>query len=313
MNNLLKQTAIDIESILKKEEDEGSSNDNFFALANITKELLPTKQYSREQLLEIWKNYRTSNERQNIFRLEPLLQEFKEIRGIENLKKCCEEGGVFGTFHYGDYRHVPFQITKSLQMDKTNSLNIVVDQDSYNSEIELKKWNKLREKYNVKYIVSEEENSGLKLLRLLRKGRSILLYLDGNTGSGDDSQPFNVQHITSTVHIRSGIFRLVQLLKKPMCIVIADKNANGESRLTAYKPITVNKDTLKKSIDYSYELFRNKLVEQPELWRFWFRHHRYVKEWDNIHINETHIQNIDWFNNKKEFGLDLETGNIFKI
>ncbi|MDX8361512.1 hypothetical protein [Cytobacillus sp. IB215316] len=306
------RSILNIEDVLVDEEKYGSHHDDFMALANLSKELNPTSKYDINNLLDIWKKYRKHNEKQNLNRTDPsLFSGFKEIHGLQYLKDCVEQGGVFATYHYGDYRHVPVEIVKSLDLNENNSIDMVVDNESYHSEMSLTLWKELKEELFIKFIVSESETSGLKLLRKLRNGRSILLYLDGNSGSGDDSYPAEVNHISSRVQIRSGIFRLIQMLKKPLCVVLADHNDQGEARLTAYPLITISKDNLQEGIDQSYEIFTKNLEKSPHLWRFWFRHHKYVNEWNR---NSNHSEHkIHWRNRNGTLGVDLSTGNIYKI
>lgn len=162
---------------LNEETVNGSHHDDFLALVNISRELLPLSK-GKEEIMSLWRKYRLNNEEQNYLRHEPYgFQGFKEIIGSENITSCFEQGGVFATFHFGHYRYVPFQLGHLLNMNKDNSIDIVVDQESFDSELQLTKWNELREEYNVNYIISEENNSGLKLLRILKQHKSFLLYL----------------------------------------------------------------------------------------------------------------------------------------
>lgn len=298
---------------LSEESMYGSDFDNFIALVNLSKELQPLLQYDKSKIMRVWEKYRFNNEVQNYLRQEPYtFSGFKEIIGMENIVSCFEEGGVFATFHFGHYRHVPIELTKSLNNSKNFSLDIVVDRESYNSELELTKCNEIKQQSNISYIIAEENISGLKLLRLLKQGGSFLLYLDGNTGAGEDSKPIEVQHITSLISLRSGIFRLLQLTKKPLCLVMADLNSDGEPRLKAENLRYINKENFEQSVNEIYSIFRNTLTNQPELWRFWYRHHLYVNSWMEIKNSMTNSPSIDWRSNNG-LGLDITTGNVYKL
>lgn len=298
---------------LSEESMYGSDFDNFIALVNLSKELQPILQYDKLKIIQVWKKYRFNNEVQNYLRQEPFaFSGFKEKIGMENIISCFEKGGVFATFHFGYYRHVPFELTKSLNEGNKFSLDIVVDRESYNSELELTKWNEIKQENNISYIIAEENISGLKLLRLLKQGGSFLLYLDGNTGAGEDSKPIEVRHITSLIRLRSGIFRLLQLTKKPLCLVMTDLNSDGEPRLKAENLKYFRKENFEQSVNEIYTIFRNTLINRPELWRFWYRHHLYVNSWMEIKNSMTNSPSIDWRSNNG-LGLDLTTGNVYKL
>ncbi len=302
-----------MDEVFAYEKEHGSSIGNFKSLVNISKEFSYFN-YDANSILDIWKQYRINNHIQDLYRDDPyLFHGFKEVIGEEHIRSCFAQGGVFATYHFGDYRYVPFQIYESTNMNKENSIDIVVDTESYESERSLTKWNELREKNNVNYIISENHSSGLKLLKILRKSGSILLYLDGNSGLGNDSYEIFVRHLSSTVQIRSGIFRLVALLQKPICIIVADQSKQGRSRIIAYEPFFVNKNQLELAVEKAYSFFRNALKKNPHLWRFWFRHHRYVKEWGTPTLHCEKSINIDWYSEDKKFGIDLRTGTIYQM
>ncbi|WP_112180329.1 MULTISPECIES: hypothetical protein [Paraliobacillus] len=302
----------EISEMLKHEKKQGLLHHDFMALVNIAKELLPLG-YSINNIEDIWTKYRLNNLEQNQYRLDPdLFEGFDEVIGEENIIECIKNKGVFGTFHYGAYRYVPLYLNNYVQSN-VSSLDIVVDRDSFESENGLVKWKKLRTKADVNYIISEEYGSGLKLLRTLKQRGNILLYLDGNTGSGEDSNPMSCKHITSRVKMRSGIYRLVSLLKKDLCIIVADQPKEGYNRLIAYKPFSVNKRNIELGVEDSYSLFRKSILERPELWRFWYRHHNYVEQWQALFINSVvPSPQVQWVEEETGLGIDLRTGNVYQ-
>lgn len=302
-----------LNQLLQTEKELGVEYDDFMALMNICKEFLPLDHTSSTDIEKIWMQYRLNNLEQNEYRFQPeLFTGFDEIIGQEHILECIKNKGVFGTFHYGAYRYVALELIK-LVKEHSSSLDVVVDTDSYESEKDLHKWNEIRKKADVNYIISEEHGSGLKLVRILKNRGNILLYLDGNTGSGEDSQPMFCDHITSSVNMRSGIYRLVSLLKKELCVILADQPQPGYNRLIAYKPFAVSKSNIKEGVDQSYEFFRESLLHRPDLWRFWYRHHHYVENWQEIATNQDlATPNIDWVEAEYGLGIDLRTGHMYE-
>ncbi len=313
MNTKMIPLQAELDRLLRYEKEHGLGYDDFMALVNMSKELLPLHSADPNHIESTWMKYRMNNLEQNEYRFHPeAFAGFDEIVGAEHIAECIRNKGVFGTFHYGAYRYVGLELVR--MMEETNShLDVVVDQDSYDSDQELQAWNDIRRDADIHYIVSEEQGSGLKLVRILRSRGNILLYLDGNTGSGEDSQPLVCDHLTSSVQMRSGIYRLVSLLKKELCIVIADQPEPGYNRLIAYKPFAVDKTKLQQGADHSYALFRDSLLKRPDLWRFWYRHHQYVHQWGEDSTSEVSLTpQVDWIDEEYGLGVDLRTGQIYE-
>ncbi|MDM5187008.1 hypothetical protein QUF99_06530 [Bacillus sp. DX4.1] len=300
---------IDAEIIYEKQM--GSSFQNFMTLTNISKEFLPLNTYTTKDIFNIWKDYRVYNFIQDKYCHTPILFEgFKEIVGFTHIKKCIDEGGIFATYHFGDYRYIPYYLTKLVNID---SLHISTDIDTYNKEKRLAIWKECRKIYPVKDILSEKICTSTTFLKKMNKGESIILCLDDSIKSNETYDIINIKHLSSMVKMKINVFKLIYFSKKPMCILISDRNEEGLSRLTAYPHFYIlQKDNIKHAANYSYHLFQTKLETQPQLWSLWCKHHQNVTKWNELPVGTTN-PSIDWKIDNNALGLDIGTGHIHKI
>jgi len=165
--------------------------DYFMALSNIIKELQFMGQFDP---VDVWREYC-----QNIKIFEEQKYDpssytgFKKFKGfrLAQLKELYKIGGMaLSFFHYSAYRHtmiVLIEALKEIKPDKT--ILLIVDKESYKSESMLKEWMKIYQEYNIQMVIAEEASIIIKLIRHLKSGGVVLMYLDGLTGSGIDNVP----------------------------------------------------------------------------------------------------------------------------
>ncbi|PGD97847.1 hypothetical protein [Bacillus wiedmannii] len=300
---------IDAEIIYEKHI--GSNFQNFKTLTNISKELIPLNTYTTEDIFNIWKSHRIYNFIQNKYCHTPILFDgFKEIIGFTHIKQCLNNGGIFATYHFGNYRYIPYYLTT---LANINSLYISTDIDTYNQEKRLTIWKESKKIYPLKDILSEKIYFSTTFLKNMSLGESMLLCLDDIPTSHENYSIINIKHLSSIVKMKMNIFKLLYFSKRPMCILISDKNDEGLSRLTAYPPFYISqKDNIPHAANYSYHLFQEKLKAQPQLWNLWYKHHQYVTKWGEF-PHQKLPPSIDLKITNGRLGLDISTGHIHRI
>lgn len=207
---------------------------------------------------------------QNNLRKEP--NDFQSFHDMydpdEVLDKIQAEGGVVFMFHSGAYRNLPRFISE--QVSSEMNIKMIVDQESYDSEQELNKWNKIKDELRVDYIIAENNNSGLQIMRHLKKKGLLFIYIDGNTGSGQDSNPTSIPFLNKNISVRSGIYRMIH--KLGVNAYVAVSSLNNDKDVVYFEEINVT-DDIEKSIKESYSIFEREVDKFPHIWRFWYRHH----------------------------------------
>jgi lauroyl/myristoyl acyltransferase len=192
-------------------------------------------------------------------------------------------GAILCTFHTGSYRiinqvlikhKVPFTlvIAKSIldsQGDQFNRLHqrFSGDQDGGSFGI----------------IDAESPSSGLQMLREIKRGRNLVLYIDGNTGAGSNDKEKNnlcdIKFLGQRIFARKGIAFLAHVLGAPILTVASYRKSIDDIRLRFLDPIypeidaereTFSQDTTQKIYDFAGEI----ITTYPEQWEGWMYLHK---------------------------------------
>lgn len=297
---------------LAVERRKGVPFDYFIALSNLARELAPLQ--NSRAVEDVWLEYRVNQKISDVYRERPdLFPGFDRVVGLENLMDRLNEGGVIVTLHYAEYRHAVRAVGQSIRkVSRTIPLRVVADTDS--SRREPPKWLRLMEENDCSLLIAENQQVGMKLFRHLREGGWFFLYLDGNTGAGTDSNPLETRFLSSRITARSGVLRLLARAGKPIIVMLAE-HINGKYQLTIHPPFSVSSDSLEQGLENCYRLFRGPLTAHPELWRFWYRHHRQVKEWHTMPQHAGQPSRLDWKcqNSSPTLALEVATGHVFRM
>lgn len=306
-DELTEKVVADLKNELYKEKKYGCPKSYFMAYHSLLREYRTLR--SVEEIQKIWFYNRVYIKLMDYYRNEPgMFYNNLNIKGMDKIINLINGGGVFATFHYGNYRDLLYTVTmKVTEKYPDVPIAIIVDQDSYDKRP--KYCNETRQKFE--YIIADSPDVAFKLAHHLKKGGWVYIFLDGNTGTGKDKHGLNIEFITSNITIRSGFFRLLSILEKPVVPIIAAGPLNSNI-YSIYKPIYISKNELEKSAQEIYETFKEKILDKPEYWRFWFRHYLQVNEWSDS--NEKLPQHFSEFVCKldeKDLIINDNTGKIY--
>ncbi len=292
--------------------------DYLIAFSNIIKELRYFGTYNPVEVFDKYSEYVAICDQYRIN--NNLHNGFKKTEGfsIENLKQLYAETGfaIIG-MHYGAYRPAQYIITDELKKVHPNKkILIVVDEESFKSESASEEVVKTYKRQNIEMVIAEKSNTALKIVRHLKSGGIVILYLDGMTGYGEDKYPIQLPFISSEIKIRSGIFRLLEKVKVPIVGVITPEL--DEILIS----LPINTDNVISTASNVLSFFRPTLLKDPGLWRLWYRHHMFSENYpivshyfngnkDNLNENK---DNEDWIceDLSPNLILNKETGDIYQ-
>ncbi|HWI64836.1 MAG TPA: hypothetical protein VNT75_23650 [Symbiobacteriaceae bacterium] len=306
--------------VLEQQQAEAERTDGvpfpyFVGLSNLARELLPMG--AGRPLEDVWIDWRVHLAVTDTYREQPeLFPGFDEVIGLNHVLDRLQGGGVILTLHYGDYRHTSQVIASAVRTaDPRASLALVVDEDSYRNEIDLPKWNRFREEMGCELFVAESEQVGLKLVRHLRAGGWLVVYLDGGKGVGVDPSPVSLRFLTSTIEVRSGLFRMLASLGKPVIPMLAERTDEQRTRLVFHEPVFINGRDLTAGVDACYDRFRQPLARFPEFWRFWFRHNQQVRAWAPSPEQNGAEPTLSWVcrDVTPPLAVDMATGALYRL
>jgi KDO2-lipid IV(A) lauroyltransferase len=132
--------------------------------------------------------------------------------------------------------------------------------------------------WDIQIISAHKPNAGSSMLKALREGRSLLVYIDGNTGTGDDSiRNTNRQKIAfldESIYVRKGAALLASVANVPLIPVVCYRQTLDQISIRFQDPVypdkTVTKDDFAKTVLQTlYNSFSTLLCQYPGQWECW--------------------------------------------
>ncbi|WNG22960.1 hypothetical protein F0U62_02140 [Cystobacter fuscus] len=194
-------------------------------------------------------------------------------------------GHIFCTYHTGSYRHlfhfllragaecVLFLAGKTLNKQGQGFLDDALD------AARARGWTG-----TLRTVNAQDRNSILFGLRALKRGASLVIYIDGNAGVGSNKESgslvpvrFFGQHIMA----RSGIAYLSHLARVPVVPVVCLRDAHHALSLTFHQPIVPTGDDREQyaadTTQALYGLLEQSIADAPGQWEGWLYVERYLQ------------------------------------
>jgi lauroyl/myristoyl acyltransferase len=225
---------------------------------------------------------------------------------------------IICTFHTGSYRLINLFLMKN-----KIPYSLVVGEDVVQREgVQFQSiYNSLpgnANENNFNIIDAEKSNVGLQMLRELKKGRSLVLYMDGNTGAGaattkNDNRCI-VDFLHQQIYARKGIAFLAHAANVPIITVTSYRQSKENIKLKFFNPIFPDPSKernlfAQETTQQIYDLVAPVIKTYPGQWEGWLYIHKVAN-----------IINMDITSNcKKEstptekISLDSFRFGIFKV
>ncbi|MBN8877027.1 MAG: hypothetical protein J0I32_05730 [Sphingobacteriales bacterium] len=190
---------------------------------------------------------------------------------------------IICTFHTGSYRIInTFLIQNKIPFTLAIGSSILAAEgEDYYSV-----YNSLAgdDKNNAFSIIdAENPKSVLQMLRELKSGRNLLLYLDGNSGAGTattkNENRCAVNFLEQQIFARKGIGFLAHAVNVPIIPVINYRQEWKDIRLRFYDPILPDLDEMRDKFAVSvtqqlYDTVSPVIRQYPEQWEAWLYLHK---------------------------------------
>lgn len=191
--------------------------------------------------------------------------------------------GIICTFHMGSNRVLNHLLAAAgIPYAVVAANHIARGEGEAFSELYAREYNQ-QQPFTV--IEAQQPNAGLQMLRELKKGKSILIYIDGNTGSGDDSihneNRTRIDFLNGHIYARSGVAYLSHLANVPVIPAISYRTSLSCIRLrmehAIYPDTAMNrKQYAAVATQQIYNAFAPLLQQYPEQWECWMYLHKIV-------------------------------------
>ena len=254
--------------------------------------------------------------------LEQSSYDVLDIVETENLKPetlaiLRNKPSIICTFHTGSYRAINlFLIKKNIPFSLVMGKEVMEKEGEHFSTL----YSQLPGKNNddaFNIINAEAPHSGLQMLRELKKGRSLVLYIDGNSGAGNatikNDNRCCVDFLNQQLFARKGIAWLAHAADVPIITVASYRPEWNIIRLRFFDPIyPAGKDRnafATQTTQAIYGLVAPLISENPAQWEAWL----YIHKVANIINSNVAIYDIDKSSIPARVNFNSSLFGIFKI
>ncbi len=198
---------------------------------------------------------------------------------------------IICTFHTGSYRLINLFLAKNkIPYSLVISSEVIQQQGNAFKEMfkELDKGSDNYEKFNV--IDATSPHSALQMIKELRKGRNLVVYIDGNSGAGnetiDNNNNCEIDFLSWKIFARQGVGFLSHVMQTPVLTVVSYRKTITDIRLKFFDPISSDpkqdrKVSAKKTTQHIYDLVAPIIKLYPEQWEAWLYLHKVAVTKDN--------------------------------
>lgn len=242
---------------------------------------------------------------------------------VETMKVLRNKPAIICTYHTGSYRllnlylahhNIAFDIVLSKRVLKYEEKSLMDNTARLTDK---------NDKICVRYIPAEDPNALLHMFRSVKEGRSLVMYIDGNTGGGTNTSnnPNNcvVSFLGSKLYARKGIAFLAARLQVPLLSVANYITCNNNMRMRFFKPTFVP-NTDSNIANHTQELYDNiaTIVSlHPEQWEAWLYIHKVAIPKTELSSSPNHMLNFEehqrYSFNRQGFGIINHEGDCFLI
>ena len=222
---------------------------------------------------------------------------------------------IYCAYHLGSYRAIigamarfghdfALVVNKGVFENQNESINETVHKINEHTGLQSK----------VEILDAEKYDTAMKMLQILRSGKSIIAYVDGNTGTGGafrkDTKMLKLNFLGQPIFARQGISYISFLSNASIVPVISYRNAKTDLILEFYDPISPMDFTSRKAYCAQttralYKILEEKVKAYPLQYEAWLYLQKFLDTEDEERIkpkpNELPESGIHF--NHHRFGL----------
>jgi lauroyl/myristoyl acyltransferase len=224
--------------------------------------------------------------------LAPLDQDFPEkVYDIQftgdffDIVSQKDKPSIFCTYHLGSYRAIIGALAR-MGYDFTLVVdNGVFEKQKEYTERTVKEINELcGVKSDFEMLNAESFDAAMRMVNNVKKGHSLIAYIDGNTGTGGvhrrDERMLKVDFFGRKMFARQGIAHIAFLTGVPIVPVISYRNAESDIVLHFYDKINPLESSTRKEFcatttQLLYTYLEDMLKQYPLQWEGWLYVHKY--------------------------------------
>lgn len=153
---------------------------------------------------------------------------------IESVKGNLEcDPKIYATFHVGSYRTINhLLLCRNINYCLAVSNRVLEEQGNAYRSLHQQLIDEGKSSSRFEIIDAEDKASVIRMIRFVKQGYSLLLYMDGNSGIGgmsrSDDKLIIAKFFNTVIHVRKGIAYMSHLLKLPIVPILSNYDERGK-------------------------------------------------------------------------------------
>ncbi|QTE41519.1 hypothetical protein [Mucilaginibacter rubeus] len=167
-------------------------------------------------------------------------------------------------------------------------------------------------------ISAQSPSAALQMLKAVKRGESLLLYVDGNTGTGKtnltNERLLKVNFLAESIHARTGAAYIAHLANIPLITAASFRNSLDDIQIKFFEPMCPDSEPdreefISKAIRLTYEQLSNLVQCYPGQWETWLSLHRFIKP----ELFNQPEKRYDKIAHKKFYSFNLDKFGLFMV
>lgn len=254
---------------------------------------------------------------------------WEEQTDVDTLENCTiiseteidQSPKIYCSFHMSSYRLcMLYLLTKNIPLMLLASNDIIKKQGDFIHD----SCDKISNSFTHQIIDANAPNSLIKMMREVKKGNSLFVYVDGNAGVENlktKEKLLDVPILDSYIKVRTGIGFLSKLLNVPLVPIIATRDDGQYPKIHIHKHIAPlpnegKTEYVERSIKKVYSLLNHELKQYPEQWEAWMYLYKFATKYQakplELNFENSHRE-IKWKFNNRRFLLWLHKNKHYLL
>ncbi|MEO5995405.1 MAG: hypothetical protein ABIN89_01820 [Chitinophagaceae bacterium] len=215
---------------------------------------------------------------------------------LTKLQELKSNPHVIATFHFGSYRQI-----NSLLLEHDVPFALVISSATI-SEQSREFLKKSQEYFNKSFTLIDAESPSclISMIKEIKKGKSLVIYLDGNIGAGGNKAKqdslCSIDFLNGNLHVRKGAAYISHIAKVPILTASCFLENYKDLYFDFGKSITPGEHEERENYALStmqelYSHFTHVLEKYPQQWEAWFYLHKNIDNKKLPGFNHDHTGN----------------------
>lgn len=207
--------------------------------------------------------------------------QLERLKGLEVPAMVCEQPGIVVTYHTGSYRLAgKWLALHGLPVTLVLASDVLAQQGSTYRQLVAE----AVPDGDFDLLDAERPDALLRMRAALRRGRYLLVYVDGNTGTAPLHNTAVIWFLNGRLRVRTGVAHLARLMQCPIYPLINRRMPGGHIEFDCLPPLQMlpcsdgvaSRAGACSAMAGLYGLLAGAIAKSPAQWESWFYLHQHL-------------------------------------